>query len=165
MKFGSIFTSNFRSSFLSIVITHLEFELNKICSYHQKRNNIDDGWKDMKGSSDLEKVKNYFKQTENILISSLENWSKINDYKFIRNKFTHQNGEISLSNIKDINKIKLICKKHKGISFEEKHKKIKIVFTSPQLCVESLDTIFKFIEEIISLLDNTTKNHTANTII
>ncbi|KIA89913.1 hypothetical protein [Kaistella jeonii] len=162
MKFGSIFTNNFRSSFMSLVIMHLEHELNKICSFHQKRNSIPFGVKDLKGNSDLDKVNIYLTQTEHLPITSLKSWSKIKDYQFVRNKFAHQKGEIALSSTSDVNKIKEICKNYKGIKIEEKHKKIQINLISPELCTESLNDIFAFLGEIISLLDNKSNTQTSS---
>ena len=110
--FETIFTSNFRNTFLGLIISALENILKDICFQYKiiKKSSFD--LNDLKGNSDIEKAKTYLTKLSNKNIGKIEKWSEINDFKFIRNKMTHQNGKI-------YNKSKIIVycykKYHKNI--------------------------------------------------
>lgn len=149
--FETIFTSNFRNTFLGLIISALENILKDICFQYKiiKKSSFD--LNDLKGNSDIEKAKTYLTKLSNKNIGKIEKWSEINDFKFIRNKMTHQNGKIS-NKSKEATILRTIVAKYEGISFKEQNNELNIWITSRVFCNKALDDCFDFINNLIDAL-------------
>ncbi|AZA89108.1 hypothetical protein EG349_19990 (plasmid) [Chryseobacterium shandongense] len=149
--YGTVFTSNFRITLLSLIISSLENILKDICYQYKiiKYSSFDIN--DLKGNSDIEKAKAYLTKVSNKNIGKIPKWSEINDYKFIRNKFTHQNGRVS-SKSSDVAQLRAISAKYQGIKLFEKNDEIRIWISDKIFCKNALNDSYIFISNLIDAL-------------
>lgn len=149
--YGTVFTSNFRITLLSLIISSLENILKDICYQYKiiKYSSFDIN--DLKGNSDIEKAKVYLTKVSNKNIGKIPKWSEINDYKFIRNKFTHQNGRVS-SKSSDVAQLRAISAKYQGIKLFEKNDEIRIWISDKIFCKNALNDSYSFISNLIDAL-------------
>ena len=84
----------------------VEYELKKVCNFHQKGKNENVSMSDFKGNSELDKSKKYLTKICNINFNSLNpEWNYLQNAKNIRNILAHSQGEFvqnSDSNAKKI---------------------------------------------------------------
>lgn len=149
--YGTIYTSNFRNTLLSLIISSLENLLKDICFQYKIIKNSPFDINDLKGNSDIEKAKLYLTKASNKNIGNISKWSEINDYKFIRNKFMHQNGRIP-NNSSDIKKLKSISKKYDGLTVFEQNGEIRIWINNKEFCKNALNDSYSFINNLIDVL-------------
>lgn len=150
--FSTIFKSNFRNTFLGLIISFVENILKDICFQYKSIKNETFDINDLKGNSDIEKAKDYLTKLSNQNIGSINKWKEIVDYKFVRNKIIHQNGKIPVKNNGDILKIKEIISNHSGITIKEQHGEASILITDRKFCENALNDSFIFINELIDIL-------------
>ncbi len=149
--FGTIFTSNFRNTFLGLIISGLENILKDICFQYKTIKQSTFDLNDLKGNGDTEKAKTFLTKLSNKNIGNINKWSEINDYKFIRNKMTHQNGTIS-NNSNEVTKLKMIVEKYEGLSLNEQNDELNIWITNSVFCKNALNDCYDFINNLIDVL-------------
>jgi hypothetical protein len=100
------FVQRFRNSIIIQLYSFLESELKAFCNAHQLLTNSTYGVDDLKGSSDLEKIKKYMTKSMNIEIGKSKLWPFINNFRILRNKIAHENSTIKTSdeNFKNLEK-------------------------------------------------------------
>lgn len=149
--YGTVFTCNFRITLLSLIISSIENMLKDICYQYKiiKYSSFDIN--DLKGNSDIEKAKLYLTKVSNKNIGKIPKWSEINDYKFIRNKFTHQNGRVS-NKSSDVTQLRAISAKYHGIKLFEKNGEIRIWISDKIFCKNALNDSYSFINNLIDVL-------------
>lgn len=89
------YPQSFRSSFFIQIFSVLEYELKEISLIYHKQNNTDFSLYDLKGNSEIEKAKLYFKKACKIDFESFEEWAYLDLMRKIRNRFVHSQGEIN----------------------------------------------------------------------
>lgn len=94
-EISDAFPQNFRVSFLTQIISFVEFNLKEICDFVAFESKQTFHMADLKGNSDFEKAGTYLKRVTQFELSSLgENWKFIEDCRVIRNKLIHQQGNV-----------------------------------------------------------------------
>jgi len=114
-----LYPHNFRASFLTQIISFVEFELKKICDHHHIVNNTVFSIGDLKGNSEIEKCKRYLSKVCNVNFSNLEpEWKFIDDCRIVRNKIIHHQG--IFQNIdRDFQRLNEFVKGQIGIRYRE----------------------------------------------
>jgi hypothetical protein len=91
--FDSVFTNIFRRSITISIFSRYEVEMKKICDQHHLSTNSVFSVKDLKGFSDLEKIKLYLKKQYDINFNdSKYDWNFIDKIRKIRNCLVHEDG-------------------------------------------------------------------------
>ena len=150
--FGTIFTSNFRSTFLGLIISNVENLLKMICYQYKELNGQIFCLDDLKGTGDIEKAKIYLHKVSKKNIGEIDKWKELNDYKFVRNKITHQNGKIPLKNHSEISSIRSIEINYSGIQAVENTGEVNILLTNRKFCETALDDTYIFVNNVINEL-------------
>lgn len=95
LNLSVLYPSNFRSSFLTQIISFIEYELNAICKHHHSINNTDFSVSDLKGASDMDRAKKYLSSAAKIDFNKLNpEWSVIYTIRKLRNILVHHQSII-----------------------------------------------------------------------
>ena len=120
-ELNELYPHNFRASFLTQIISFIEYELKKICDHYQLLNNSPLGISDLKGNSDYEKSRTFLSKVGGVAFSNLEpEWSFINKSRVIRNKIIHQQGLLSITD-KDFKQIDDFVKMEPGLKYKQEN--------------------------------------------
>jgi hypothetical protein len=91
------FIQRFRRSIIIQIFSFLESELKNICISHSENTDSIYSVDDLKGNSDLEKVKKYLTKSMKIELGKMTIWPFINNLRLLRNKVVHNNSTIKIA--------------------------------------------------------------------
>ena len=149
---SEIFSQINITSLFTTVFGFIEYELKKICNYHNKLSEINISMNDFKGNSEFEKSKNYLTKICKIDFNSLNpEWNYLLTAKEIRNILTHSQGEFVQNNDRKSKKIIQFIHKREYLDFIPNEE-----FGNEEDSLYSLDgkIIFKSAEISKELIDN-----------
>lgn len=119
-ELNELYPHNFRASFLTQIISFVEYELKKICDHHHHIKKSNFGISDLKGNSDFEKAQKYLSKVAGVNFLNLEpEWEFINKSRIIRNKIIHQQG-VLLKIEKDFKQLDDFVNKQVGLKYKQK---------------------------------------------
>lgn len=98
MEIEKEFIQRFRKSIVIQIFSFLESELKSICNCHAESTESTYTVNDLKGYSDLDKIKKYLFNSMNIDLVKFDQWKFINNLRIVRNKIVHEDSTIKINN-------------------------------------------------------------------
>ncbi|WP_367769163.1 hypothetical protein AB3G33_10650 [Flavobacterium sp. WC2421] len=143
------FIQRFRKSIVIQIFSYLESELKSICNTHSDSTKSIYTVNDLKGNSDLDKVKKYLTKSMKIEVGKFDLWPFINNLRILRNKIVHENSTIQI-NDGDLKAIKTFSNNKFLLESENPNSEFyNIVFNNQDFLDECLNKIESFIQEIM----------------
>lgn len=153
-EFGKIdydFRQNLRRSQIIMLYSFLESKLKEGCNSYAKAHNKKNTIGNLKGQSDLDKIKLFIKRSMGIKIDDLNpEWNYLNNVRVVRNKIVHHNGLIKKSD-KDFNKIEKFSKNHFDLVLIDEPDNYLIELNHEDFLKEVISNISKLYHNIIDL--------------
>ena len=143
------FIQRFRQSILIQTFSYVENELRSICTAHSSATGSIYSVNDLKGSSDLDKIKKYLLKSMNIEISKFIDWQFINSLRILRNKIVHENSTIQISDNDYRNLSSFSTNRFQLKSNNPNPTFYNIKFESKDFIEECLIIIEKFIKDVM----------------
>lgn len=141
------FIQRFRFSVIIQLYAFLETELNYYCEIHYLENDKEFRVNQLKGNSDLDKIKTYLIKSAKIDISESQYWVFIDNFRKLRNCIVHSNG-IILKNNGNFNSIREFSKEKFDIEEYEENYVVRITEA------KFIDLCFKNIESFLTAIVN-----------
>jgi hypothetical protein len=143
------FIQRFRNSILIQLFSYLENELKNICNAHSQSTKSTYTVNDLKGNSDLEKIKKYLTKSMNLEVGKFSLWPFINNLRVVRNKIVHENSIIQITD-GDLKSMRIFSKEKFLLKSENPNPEFyNIIFDNREFLDECLNKIESFIQEIM----------------
>jgi hypothetical protein len=143
------FIQRFRNSILIQLFSYLENELKTICNAHSESTKSIYSVNDLKGNSDLDKIKKYLTKSMSIEVGKFTLWPFINNLRILRNKIVHENSTIQIID-SDLKSMRIFSKDKFLLKSLNPHPEFyNIIFDNREFLDECLNKTELFIQEIM----------------
>lgn len=150
-KINSDYIQNLRRSQIIMLFSFLESKLKEGCNSYAEAHNKEYTISNLKGQSDLDKIKLFIKRSMGMKIDDLNpEWNYLNSVRVVRNKIVHHNGLIKKSD-KDFNKIEKFSKNHFDLVLIDEPDNYLIELNREDFLKEVISNISKLYHKIIDL--------------
>jgi|GEM_PF-1724007 len=149
MEIEKEFIQRFRKSIVIQIFSFLESELKSICNCHAESTKSKYGVNDLKGYSDLDKIKKYLFNSMDIDLVKFEQWKFINNLRMVRNKIVHENSTVKITNC-DYASIKTFSKDYFLLDSQSPNSEFyTITLHSSNFLDDCLNIVESFIQDVM----------------
>lgn len=149
MELEQEYIQRFRKSIIIQIFSFLESELKSICNSHAVSTKSIYVVNDLKGYSDLDKIKKYLINSMDIDLVKFDQWKFINNLRLIRNKIVHENSTIKITN-GDYASIKTFSKNYFLLESQSTNSDFyTIIFNTQKFLDDCLHMVESLIQDIM----------------
>lgn len=149
MEIEQEFIQRFRKSIVIQIFSFLESELKSICNSHAESTKSIYIVNDLKGYSDLDKIKKYLNNSMDIDLVKFDQWKFINNLRMVRNKIVHENSTIKITN-GDYASIKAFSKNYFSLKSHNPNSEFyTIIFDNHNFLEDCLSMVESLIQDVM----------------